>query len=107
MKLTELLKVLPFYKTTHSLDTLTVNQIQMNDEDVKHGDIFICICGLTFDGHDFAQNAVKNGAVAIITEKKLNIDSIPIIQVSDTIKALALLAHKYYDYPTKKFPLIG
>ena len=33
--------------------------------------LFICIKGYTVDGHDFAEAAVKKGAVAVLAEKEL------------------------------------
>jgi UDP-N-acetylmuramoyl-tripeptide--D-alanyl-D-alanine ligase len=63
---------------------------------VKHGSLFIAIRGNNFDGHKFVSEAVKNGAAAIIVEKKKlkNYDNIkvPIISVADTTIALGEIA---------------
>ena len=40
-------------------------------ERCKTGSLFICIKGYTVDGHDFAEAAEKNGAVAVFAEKEL------------------------------------
>ena len=37
---------------------------------IKKGDLFIAIKGKKFDGHKFIDEAVKNGASAVISEKK-------------------------------------
>ena len=41
-------------------------------QNVKEKDIFVAIKGTHFDGHDFIEEAIKNGASKIIGEKKLN-----------------------------------
>src|SRR5699024_5940717 len=57
--------------------------------------------GDRFDGHDHVNEAIKNGAQAIIwdQEKPLSIKELPIevsvFYVSDTLKALQLLAAEY------------
>lgn len=107
MKLKELLTVLPFYNTFGTITDQIVNDIKMDHRLVEQGDVFVCIKGFTVDGHTFAEKAVENGATVLIAEKELNVDSALVIIVPDTTRALALLANKYYDYPTEKFPLIG
>ncbi|MGJ9460598.1 UDP-N-acetylmuramoyl-L-alanyl-D-glutamate--2,6-diaminopimelate ligase [Oceanobacillus sp. CF4.6] len=109
MKLKELLHVLPFYETNSAtIDTIEFNNIEMDSRKVKQGNVFICISGFTVDGHDYVAEAEANGAVAVISEKPVSVKvSIPIIMVSDTNRALPILAAKYFDYPTAKLPLIG
>lgn len=43
------------------------------------------------DGHDFAQDAVNNGASAVIASRELAIDA-PVLLVKDTLKALQAIA---------------
>ena len=58
------------------------------------------------DGHDFAEDAEKKGAVAVLAEKELPLE-IPVIIVKDTKRAMALLADFFYGHPTQKLNLIG
>src|SRR3989338_1919649 len=39
--------------------------VSIDSRTIKKGDIFICIRGERFDGHDFIPQAIKNGAAAI------------------------------------------
>lgn len=107
MQLEEILFALPFYKTKQSVENIQINGIKMDHRDIKAGDIFVCIKGFTVDGHRFAQQAIDNGANVIIAEKELDVSGAIIIIVPDTTRALALLATKYYQYPTNQIPLIG
>lgn len=68
--------------------------ITTDSRKIKKGDLFIAIKGERFDGHGFAEAAVKSGAAAVLSQEKLNLE-IPYILVEDTLKALHKLA-KYY-----------
>lgn len=105
MNLNSLLKCLPHY-TSNSNDNPQINSFVMDSREVKKGSLFICIKGFTVDGHDFVEDAVKKGAVAIIAEKEME-TSVPVITVRDTKRAMAVLADYFYDQPTQKLRLIG
>ncbi|WP_332690030.1 UDP-N-acetylmuramoyl-L-alanyl-D-glutamate--2,6-diaminopimelate ligase [Halalkalibacter lacteus] len=105
MKLQELLLSLRFQKITVGVNP-EVTSLEMDSRKVKAGTVFICIKGYTVDGHDFAEQAVNQGAVAIIAERPLSV-SVPVIIVPDTKRAMAKLACHYYDNPTEKLHLIG
>ena len=106
MKLTEILSVIPFYKSTLALDNIEINTIEMDSRMVNQGDLFVCINGFTVDGHEFAQQAVEHGAVAIVAEREVEA-SVPTIIVPDTSRVLAMIAAKFYHDPTSQFSLIG
>lgn len=106
MKLTDMLANLPFYKTKLSIEDVIINDIEMDSRKVKSGNLFVCISGFTVDGHDYTDQAIENGAVAIIAEKDMAA-SVPVIVVPDTTRAMAMLAVTFYDDPTSKLPLIG
>ncbi|MEH7356839.1 UDP-N-acetylmuramoyl-L-alanyl-D-glutamate--2,6-diaminopimelate ligase [Neobacillus drentensis] len=83
-----------------------ITSIENDNRKVKKGSLFICIKGYTVDGHDFAASAVTNGAVAILAERPLDLD-VPVIVVTDTTRAMAVLANVFYGQPTKQLHLIG
>ena len=51
---------------------------------------FVALCAKR-DGHDFIEDAVKNGAVAVIVSKDIE-TSVPVLKVEDTLKALQTIA---------------
>lgn len=66
--------------------------------------IFFCLEGTNFDGHDFAKQAEELGAGAIVARKKIDVE-IPVIYVTDTVKALNDLASYYRGF--FDIPLVG
>ncbi len=87
-------------------DDRILKKICTDSRKVEKHSIFICIKGFEQDGHNFAEDAVLNGAELLIVTRKLNL-KIPQILVSDARKAAAILAKLFFDDPTDKFKLIG
>jgi UDP-N-acetylmuramoyl-tripeptide--D-alanyl-D-alanine ligase len=84
------------------LEDQAIQNIVIDSRLVKPGDIFVAIKGEQFDGHDFVQQAQSSGAIAVIVEKMVAGLSIPVLQVSSTVEALAQIAHAYrlrFDIP--------
>ena len=46
-----------------------INHIKIDSRKIEEDDIFVAIKGESFDGHDFVNQAFKNGAIAAIVEK--------------------------------------
>ena len=65
--------------------------ISINSKKIKKDDIFIAIKGLNFDGHDYINEAFKNGAIAAIISDEEKISKNTIL-VNDTKKSLANIA---------------
>lgn len=86
--------------------------ISCDSRKVKPGNAFVAIRGFKTDGNLYINEAIKNGAKIIFTDKKLNkkditIKKVPIIQVNDAREYLAYLAAQYYNYPSELLNLIG
>ena len=71
---------------------LKIKNIVIDSKKIKKGDLFIAIKGKKFDGHKFIDEALKNGASAVISEKKKVISNFPIITVEDTKESLIDIA---------------
>ena len=79
---------------------------ETNSKLVKKGQIFVAIKGNTVDGHDFIDEAIKNGASKIVCEKDLNFD-INYEKVLDTKKYLQEHIVKEYSNTVNKLKIIG
>ena len=88
-------------------DDRLIKGIKINSKEVESGDIFVCIMGVTADRHDFIDEAIKNGASAVIVSRDVGEKSVPIIKVDNTNIELRKLSAKFYDYPYTKAYMIG
>lgn len=86
---------------------LDVSDISYDSEKVKKGDIFVCLVGSSNDGHDYAQDAVSNGAVAVVAEKKITIPGVTILYTENTREFLAVMSANFFGNPAKKIKTIG
>lgn len=87
-------------------DNIALNSIRTDSRKIEENDVFVCIKGFKFDGSKFAEKAINNGAVLLISEQPLNKNVSEII-VSDSRKAAAAVASFFFEDPTSKFKLIG
>ena len=71
--------------------------------------LFFCIKGLMHDGHRFAKMAVSNGAAAIVHSDELaSYDpNVTYIKVKNTVKALNMIASKFYGAPSESMKVYG
>ena len=79
---------------------------ETNSKLIKEGQIFVAIKGHTVDGHDFIDEAIKNGASKIICEKEIS-STIPYEIVNDTKEYLKDVLVKEYSTEINKLKLIG
>lgn len=68
--------------------------------------LFFCLKGENTDSHGFVLEAVKNGAVAIVAERKVDVN-IPQVIVKDSREALALISAEFYGNPSERIKVIG
>lgn len=73
---------------------------------IKDGDLFFCISGFQSDGHQYAEDAVKKGAVALMVTRKLPLD-VPQIMVKDDRYAMARISSTYYGKPAENLKTVG
>ena len=91
----------------NTLDDRLIKGIKINSKEIEPGDIFVCTMGVTADRHDFIDEAIKNGASAIVVSRDVGKKDVPIIKVDDTNLELRKLSAKFYDYPSDKAYMIG
>ena len=76
--------------------------ICMDSRQVKDGDIFLAVTGTVYDGHDFIDQAVTNGAKYIVAEKRCECRGAELIVVPDSAEAAGLLAQANCGNPGGK-----
>ena len=81
-----------------------VSGLAFDTQNVEPGNLFFCAPGARADGHDFADEAVAAGAVALVVERRLDVDC-PQVVVADARLAMAHAADEYYGRPTEELPV--
>lgn len=88
---------------------VAVTGIAHDSRTVKAGDLFVALAGRRLDGAEFAAEAVRRGAVAVVGENSsppANLDA-PYVAVRDASLALSQLSAALYDYPARQLGVIG
>jgi UDP-N-acetylmuramoyl-L-alanyl-D-glutamate--2,6-diaminopimelate ligase len=74
---------------------------------VEPGGVFVARKGISVDGHKYIAKSIEQGAVAIIGEQAIDIDSVPYVQVRDAHLALGQLAASYHGFPSRNLVVFG
>jgi UDP-N-acetylmuramoyl-L-alanyl-D-glutamate--2,6-diaminopimelate ligase len=89
----------------HASGEAEIAGLAVNSREVKPGDIFVAIPGLSRDGEDFVEDACRRGAVAVMARDAH--PALPTIVVSDPRAALPHLSAAFYGDPSRRLRLIG
>ena len=79
--------------------------VKIDSRKVSDGDTFIALRGINNDGHDYVEDAIKNGATTVIVEEgEYSVNTIIVKDTKEYLKEY--LENNYYD-DIKKLKLIG
>lgn len=87
-----------------------VSEVVYDSRKISKDCLFICICGYNVDGHDFAMQAVENGAAVLVVQKDIELPEnhdVTVIKVQDTRYAMAYIAAAYFGHPADEMKIIG
>ncbi len=105
MKLRQLLEGVSLLRPIQQ--DLEITGIAYDSRQVTPGCLFVCIKGFATDGHKYINNAIENGAAALLVQDAIEDFDIPWAQAADTRKALAQVAANFYGHPEKQLSIIG
>ncbi|KTD22195.1 UDP-N-acetylmuramoyl-tripeptide--D-alanyl-D-alanine ligase [Legionella lansingensis] len=69
-----------------------ITGVCIDSRQLKPGNLFVAIKGERFDGHDFIEEAVAKGAIAVVCSRANKKVAVPQFVVADTLQALAKIA---------------
>ena len=86
-----------------------ISNLDFDSRKIAQNDLFIAIRGTLSDGHLYINQAIEQGAVAVVcdTIPELIHNGITYIIVQDTNAALARMASNYFDNPSEQLQLVG
>ncbi len=108
-KIEELIKRLKIKENLGNSKDLSIGMLFLDSRLNTANGLFFALKGTLSDGHKFIDQAIANGAVAVICSEKpvvVNPD-VRYILVDDTDLAMAQVASEFYDNPSGKLKLVG
>jgi UDP-N-acetylmuramoyl-L-alanyl-D-glutamate--2,6-diaminopimelate ligase len=93
---------------TGSTDIL-VHSLQFDSRHVVPGSLFFAVTGTATDGHQYIDQSVEKGAVAIVCEvlPEVRNAKITYLQVEDSSEVMGRIASNFYGNPSVKLNLVG
>ena len=95
--------------SVHGNEDIKINNIEFDSKKINNNDLFVAIKGEKFNGHIFIDDAISNGAIAIVvTEVPVKLyKNKTYVVVKDTALCLPFLAKNFYKNISKNIKLIG
>ncbi len=91
-------------------NSLEIRQVACDSRKVRPGALFLALHGAKADGNKFIQDALKRGAVAIVSEEPAPTRiprGVAWIQIQDARKALAISAANFLGHPANALQLVA
>lgn len=106
--LSEILEGLAFTELQGSVD-VEISAVVFDSRKVVPGSLFVAVKGTLVDGHDYIEQAVKDGAIAVICQDLPAhvTGEVDFLMVANSAIALGIVSANFYDNPSNKLKLIG
>ena len=88
-------------------EKLNIENIAFDTSQNLSKSLFFCLKGVNTDGHDYIQEAVSGGAVALVVERLFHHITTPQILMKNTRSAFALVCANFFSNPAKDLKIIG
>jgi UDP-N-acetylmuramoyl-L-alanyl-D-glutamate--2,6-diaminopimelate ligase len=94
---------------SHSGGDPEISGLDYNSRRVGPGFVFVAMRGESSDGNRYIDAALKNGAVAVVTDSKLEHrrENVPWAVISNGRRALSHISANFYGHPAEKLKIIG
>ena len=106
MDLEQLTAAVPDARILGAEGGIEIDDLAFDSRRVEAGTLFVCVPGMSSDGHDFAPAALAAGASALVVERELPIDA-PQVLVGDARRAMAPLAARLFGEPSRELRMVG
>lgn len=108
MKLSELIQDLVLKNSIGTTDA-TITNLCFDSRKAEQGSLFVAQKGTQSDGHQYIQQVIEKGAVAVVCQELPENcpEGVRFLQVESSDEALGILACNWYGNPSRKLQLIG
>jgi UDP-N-acetylmuramoyl-L-alanyl-D-glutamate--2,6-diaminopimelate ligase len=93
----------------NSAPDILIDSLSVDSRVKSENSLFFCLKGMVFDGHQFVDQAISNGAVAIVHSDPLHksSDKVAYILVDDVLKTLNVIASRFFGNPSVSMKVFG
>ena len=92
------------------ISEVVIKGVTNDSRKIEKGHLFVAIRGDHFDGHDYIEYAINQGAIAIVVdldfEGDLNV-GVAVIRCSNTRVAYASICSNWFNRPSEKLKVVG
>ncbi len=107
MLLSSLIQECPILEKRNFSDR-EITHVTSDSRSVVPGSLFVAIPGFFADGHQFIQQALAQGATALVVEKEsFAPNTIPVFKVKNSRAALSFLAARWHGDPSHAMTVVG
>lgn len=93
--------------TVHGdLATTEITAVVSSSRAALPGALFVAVSGARADGHDFVADAVAAGAVAVLGERRVDVD-VPQVIVPDTRTVVGPVSAAFHGVPSARLAVVG
>jgi UDP-N-acetylmuramoyl-L-alanyl-D-glutamate--2,6-diaminopimelate ligase len=88
---------------------IEIGEICFDSRKARKRSLFVAVKGTKYDGHEFIQEVIAKGCIAVICERFPNLikKEVTYVRVNDSAGALGMIASAFYSYPSEKLNLVG
>ncbi len=105
MKLYDIISNLKFIGIKNFQD-LEIDSLSCDSKEKLNNGVFFCIKGLKSDGHEYANESIKNGAVCLVVERYVDLP-ITQIMVENVRIAMSYISSVFYETYKSKMKFVG
>lgn len=92
----------------HGPEDAVITGLSYDSRRVERGHLFFALPGKKTDGHRFIPEALGRGAAALVVEEGRPFpEGVPVLTTPHGRKAMAVIAHRFYDRPSEKLLVVG
>jgi UDP-N-acetylmuramoyl-L-alanyl-D-glutamate--2,6-diaminopimelate ligase len=86
-----------------------IKGIAFDSRKVEPGFVFVAVAGTVADGNMFINNAIENGAIAVISEKGKDEahDNVVWVTCGNSAKMLGIISSRFYGNPSNQMKVVG
>jgi UDP-N-acetylmuramoyl-L-alanyl-D-glutamate--2,6-diaminopimelate ligase len=106
--LSDIIEGVAFTELQGSAD-VEISAVVFDSRKVVPDCLFVALKGTAVDGHDYIEQAIKDGAIAVICEQLPAhvTGEVDFLMVADSAKALGTIAANFYENPSSNLKLVG